>query len=65
MRRAGASNSQRFVDAEAADSAHTFTTGREVGTRTKRKPKSKKGGEDDGEMEWWVQYKSEMGNASL
>ena len=24
-----------------------------------RKHKSKKGGVDDGEMEWWVKYKSE------
>ena len=38
--------------------AHTFNTGRVVGTITKRKPKIKKGGEDDeGNMKWWVQYK--------
>ena len=38
--------------------AHKFTTGWEVvkGEQSlKRKPKSKKGGEDDSEMEWWVQ----------
>jgi hypothetical protein len=32
--------------------AHKFITGWEVGTITKRKPKSKKGEEDYGEMEW-------------
>ena len=45
--------------------AHTFNAGRVVGTITKRKTKSKKCGEDDSEMEWWVQYKSETGSASL
>jgi hypothetical protein len=45
--------------------AHKFNTGWEVWTMTKRNPKSKKGGEDDGEMEWWVKYKSETGSGSL
>jgi hypothetical protein len=45
--------------------AHKFTTGWEVGTITKRKPKSKN--LNDGEMEWWVKYtcKSETGSRNL
>ena len=39
--------------------AHKFTTGQEAGTIAKMKPKGKKGGEDDGEREWLVKYKSE------